>query len=98
MAWPPAAATSSPTSAIASSSAASSLTATTIEPAPCSAWASRSSRSGSGSAPVDAMTVRSLGPANPSIPTSPDTWRLASCTHRLPGPTITSAAGIVSVP
>ena len=47
----------------------------------------------SGSAPADRITVRSLGPAKPSIPTSPDTWRLASCTHRLPGPTITSTAG-----
>ena len=32
------------------------------------------------------------GPAKPSIPTTPDTCRLASCTHRLPGPTITSTA------
>ena len=38
--------------------------------------------------------MRSLGPANPSIPTTPATCRLASWTHRLPGPTITSTCGI----
>ena len=40
----------------------------------------------------------SLGPATPSIDTRPTTWRLASWTQALPGPTITSTAGIRSVP
>ena len=75
-----------------------SLTATVSEPSPCSAWAFRSSASASTSAPADAITVRSLGPAKPSMPTTPATCRLASWTQRLPGPTITSTFGIVSVP
>ena len=65
---------------------ASSLIATVSEPSPCSACAWRSSLSASTSAPADAITVRSDGPANPSMPTTWDTWRLASWTHRLPGP------------
>ena len=48
--------------------------------APCSAWASRSSATSSGSAPSEARTISSLGPAMPSMPTWPTTWRLASCT------------------
>ena len=32
------------------------------------------------------------------MPTTPDTCRLASCTHSDPGPTITSTFGIDSVP
>ena len=78
--------------------ACESLTATVSDPSPCSACAARSSDSASTSAPSDAITVRSDGPANPSIPTTPDTCRLASCTHRMPGPTITSTRGIDSVP
>ena len=38
------------------------------------------------------------GPAMPSMPTCPTTWRLASCTHALPGPAITSTACTDSVP
>ncbi len=33
-----------------------------------------------------------------SMPTSPNTWRLASATYTLPGPTILSARGTVAVP
>ena len=42
--------------------------------------------------------TRSLGPAKPSIPTLAASWRLASCTYRLPGPTTTSTRSTVSVP
>ena len=76
----------------------SSLTATVNDPSPCSAWPARSAFSASRSAPRVATTVRSDGPANPSMPTTPDTCRLASCTHSDPGPTITSTLGIDSVP
>ena len=44
------------------------------------------------------MTITSLGPATPSMPTVPTTWRLASCTQGLPGPTITATGAIVAVP
>ena len=40
----------------------------------------------------------SLGPASPSTPTSPKSWRFASVTQALPGPATTSTASIVSVP
>ena len=42
--------------------------------------------------------ISSLGPASDSIPTSPNSRRLASSTYALPGPTTTSTAGIASVP
>ena len=58
----------------------SSETATTSESSPCSACAARSSSSASGSAPAEHTTVRSLGPAKPSIPMRPESIRLASCT------------------
>ena len=44
------------------------------------------------------MMSTSVGPAIMSMPTSPTTWRLASATQRLPGPTILSTRGIVAVP
>ena len=44
------------------------------------------------------MISTSLGPAIPSMPTVPTTCRLASCTHGLPGPTITATGAIVAVP
>jgi predicted TIM-barrel enzyme len=65
---------------------------------PCSAWARRSSAIGSGSCPASATTTSSLGPAIPSMPTSPTSCRFASCTHGLPGPAITSTGGTDSVP
>src|SRR5207247_2519811 len=40
----------------------------------------------------------SVGPARPSIPTTPATSRFAAVTHTLPGPTTTSTAVTVSVP
>ena len=49
-------------------------------PSPCSAWASRSSATAPGRRPRVATTTSSLGPATPSMPTSPATWRFASCT------------------
>ena len=39
-----------------------------------------------------------MGPAIISMPTWPTTWRLASATQRLPGPTILSTRGTVAVP
>ncbi len=46
-----------------------------------------------------AMTTTSDGPAKAEgTPTMPDTWRFASATYRLPGPTMTSTASIDSVP
>ena len=66
--------------------------ATTRLSGPCSAWASRSSATSSGSASrASTITSSSLGPAKPSIPTSPrrpGAWPPAR--SRLPGPTITS--------
>ena len=44
------------------------------------------------------MMSTSVGPATMSIPTWPTTWRLASATQRLPGPTILSTRGTVAVP
>ena len=40
----------------------------------------------------------SVGPAIMSMRTRPETWRLASVTYWLPGPTMTSHRGMVSVP
>ena len=68
----------------------------TSVPGPCSAWASRSSATGSRSAGGATTATRSLGPAKPSIPTWPNTCRLASCTYRFPGPTMTSTGLIES--
>ena len=46
----------------------------------CSAWASRSAASHSGSLCVSAMTSTSDGPAMESMPTTPNTCRLAAAT------------------
>ena len=47
---------------------------------------------------ASAMMSTSVGPAIMSMPTCPTTWRLASATQRLPGPTILSTLGTVAVP
>lgn len=51
-----------------------------------------------GSACSSATTRISIGPANRSMPTSPNSCRLASATNALPGPARKSTLGIVSVP
>ena len=90
---------SSSNAATASSSAVSGERHQTGLSGPCSACAIRSSAISSGSAPAPAaITASSLGPAMPSIPTWPTTWRFASCTYGLPGPTITSTGRTDSVP
>ena len=58
----------------------------------------RSAATLAGRAVASAMIRTSVGPAIMSIPTSPTTWRFASATQRLPGPTILSTRGIVAVP
>src|SRR6478672_12876942 len=58
----------------------------------------RSSAAIRGSTSPSATIASSDGPARPSIPTNPATWRLASVTYTLPGPTIRSTDGIDSVP
>ena len=52
----------------------------------------------SGSELLSPIIKLSVGPYNPSIPTSPNTCLLASVTHLFPGPQIISTLGIVSVP
>ena len=47
---------------------------------------------------ASARMSTSVGPAIMSMPTWPTTWRLASATQRLPGPTILSTRGTVAVP
>ena len=47
---------------------------------------------------ASATTSSSVGPARPSMPTAPKSWRLASVTQRFPGPATTSTGSIVSVP
>ncbi len=64
----------------------------------CSAWASRSAATSSGDAVSPATITTSLGPARPSIATSPATCRLAAVTQALPGPTILSTRRTLSVP
>ena len=55
----------------------------------CSAWAIRSSASERADRRSASATIASsLGPARPSIPTTPATWRLASVTYAFPGPTM----------
>ena len=66
---------------------------------PCSAWTITSMAAKSGGAVASATTTISDGPAKAAaMPTSPATSRLARATYRLPGPAMTSTAGIVSVP
>jgi hypothetical protein len=64
----------------------------------CSAWAIRSAATRAGLALASAMMRTSVGPAIMSMPTWPTTCRLASATHRFPGPTILSTRGTVAVP
>ena len=68
------------------------------ESGPCSAWLSRSTATTNGSAASSATIRISVGPANRSIPTSPNSCRLASATYALPGPASRSTLPIVSVP
>ena len=62
------------------------VTSTAGESGPCSACESRSTATTSGSASSSAITRISVGPANRSMPTSPNSCRLASATSPLPGP------------
>ena len=55
----------------------------------------RSAATRDGRAVESAIINTSVGPAIMSMPTSPTTWRLASATQRLPGPTILSTLGMV---
>jgi len=64
----------------------------------CSACASRSAAIQRGSTLSSAPITTSVGPAIESIPTSPNTSRLAAATYAFPGPTILSTRGTVSVP
>ena len=64
----------------------------------CSACENRSMATQSGLVEPSAITRISEGPATMSMPTTPKTRRLAAATYALPGPTILSTAGIVSVP
>ena len=66
---------------------------------PCSAWTTRSMAAMAAGVAGPAITTTSEGPAKAeATPTTPDTWRLASATYRLPGPTMTSTGSIDSVP
>ena len=64
----------------------------------CSAWLSRSAATIWGLQAPSAITKISLGPATMSMPTWPKTCFLASATNWLPGPTILSTLGTLSVP
>ena len=75
-----------------------SVTRTALASTSCSAWLSRSAAARAGSQVSSAMTRISLGPAIMSMSTRPKTCRLASATSALPGPTILSTRGTVSVP
>ena len=91
---------SQPPTSRSTSAASAALVVTSMhsESGPCSAWASRSAAQSSASAVSSATTSTSLGPAGRSMPTRPETRSFAAVTQRLPGPTILSTAGIVSVP
>ena len=69
-----------------------SLSVIRTEPASssCSAWPIRSAARYSGFAPASAMMAISVGPATASMPTMPETMRLAVATKMLPGPVILS--------
>ncbi len=84
--------------ATASRKAASGLIRMDCACSSCSACENRSSAIHSGSVPPSQITAISDGPAIMSMPTSPNTWRLASATYTLPGPTILSTRGTVAVP
>ena len=83
--------------ATASASAASSVIRTAWASSSCSAWLSRSAAIQAGPARVGDHDDLD-GPAIRSMPTRPNTWRLASATYALPGPTILSTAPMVAVP
>ena len=82
----------------ASASAIESVTSTAQASASCSAWESRSAATYAGLHVPSATTRISLGPAIMSMFTRPKTWRFASATYALPGPTILSTFGMLSVP
>ena len=75
-----------------------SVTSTAEAHTSCSAWLSRSAATQAGSLPPSESTRISLGPAIMSMPTWPNTLRLAVATKMPPGPTTLSTAGMVSVP
>ena len=64
----------------------------------CSAWARMSAAHQEGETWSSAMVTASVGPWIVSMPTVPNTMRLAVWTKTLPGPNILSTAGTVSVP
>jgi hypothetical protein len=70
----------------------------TADPGSCSACASRSAATQSGLALSSATITTSLGPATESMPTCPNSWRLASATNALPGPITLFTARIDCVP
>ena len=72
--------------------------AATAPPGPCSACARRSAATHAGSTVSSATIATSDAPASPSMPTVPNTWRFASATYALPGPTITSTGRSVPAP
>ncbi|MCY1522333.1 hypothetical protein D9M68_571820 [compost metagenome] len=74
------------------------VSSTAGEVGPCSAWPSKSTAHNSPSTLSSAMTSVSVGPANRSIPTRPYSWRLASATNILPGPTSMSTGATLGVP
>src|SRR5664280_678856 len=66
---------------------------------PCSACTTRSMAAHSVGVSGPAITTTSDGPAKAeATPTTPETWRLASATWRLPGPTMTSTGSMDWVP
>ena len=75
-----------------------SVTSTALAILSCSACDRRSAATYAGLQVLSATTSISLGPAIISIATLPKTCRFASATYALPGPTILSTAGTVSVP
>ena len=62
------------------------VTSQTGELYPCSAWLTRSVATMCGSALESARIRLSVGPAIMSMPTRPNSMRLASATYWLPGP------------
>ena len=64
----------------------------------CSAWEKRSIATQSAGVEPSPITRISQGPAIMSMPTWPNTWRLAAATYALPGPTILSTRGTDAVP
>ena len=75
-----------------------SVASTALAKGSCSAWDSKSAAKCAGLDFSSATIMISLGPATMSMPTSPNTWRLASVTYALPGPVILSTRRMLSVP